>query len=70
MANNNQTDAEYLVSCMFWKSLSEYTPEELKEYYEEKAALDRFEYEREEKAIEEEEEYDPEEDEEYIDLPF
>ena len=32
------------------KPLSEYTPEELKEYYEEKAALDRMEYEREEQA--------------------
>lgn len=40
------------------KSLSEYTPEELQEYYEEKAALDRFEYEREEQAIEEDEEYE------------
>ena len=36
------------------KTYSEYTPEELEEYYEEKAALDRFEYEREEAAIEEE----------------
>jgi hypothetical protein len=43
MANNNQTDAEYLVSCMFWKSLSEYTPEELKEYYLEQQA--EYEYE-------------------------
>ena len=52
------------------KSIEEMTPEELKEYYEEKAALDRFEYEREEQAIEEDEEYDSEEDEEYVDLPF
>lgn len=59
MANNNQTDAEYLVSCMFWKSLSEYTPEELKEYYEEQNALDRMEEEMLERAIEKGEEYEP-----------
>lgn len=64
MTNNNQTDAEYLVSCMFWKSLSEYTPEELKEYYEEKQA----EIELEEKKIAEAE--DSEDEEEYVDLPF
>lgn len=57
-----QTDAEYLVSCMWIKSLSEYTPAELKEYYEEKAALDRFEYEREERAIEEDEDLDLEDE--------
>jgi hypothetical protein len=34
------------------KSLSEYTPEELKEYYEEQNALDRMEEEMLERAIE------------------
>lgn len=42
------------------KSLSEYTPEELKEYYEEKNALDRMEEELLERAIEKGEEYEPE----------
>ena len=42
------------------KSLSEYTPEELEEYYEEKNALDRMEEELLERAIEKGEEYEPE----------
>lgn len=42
------------------KSLSEYTPEELKEYYEEQQALDRMEEEMLERAIEKGEEYEPE----------
>jgi hypothetical protein len=58
MANNNQTDAEYLVSCMFWKPLSEYTPTELKEYYEEKQAEIEFE----EKKIAEAEDLDLEDE--------
>jgi hypothetical protein len=48
------------------KSLSEYTPEELKEYYEEKQA----EIELEEKKIAEAEAEDSEDEEEYVDLPF
>lgn len=60
------------------KSLSEYTPEELKEYYEEQNALNRMEEEMLERAIEKWEECEPEyygdenleEEEEYIDLPF
>lgn len=48
------------------KSLSEYTPEELKEYYEEKQA----EIELEEKKISEAEAEDSEDEEEYVDLPF
>lgn len=42
------------------KSLSEYTPEELEEYYREKDALDRMEEELLERAIEKGEEYEPE----------
>ena len=48
------------------KSLSEYTPEELKEYYEEKEALDRMEDEMIERAMEREaywEDLDPEDEE-------
>lgn len=44
----------------YTKPLSEYTPEELKEYYEEKDALDRMEEEMLERAIEKGEEYEPE----------
>lgn len=42
------------------KPLSEYTPEELEEYYREKDALDRMEEEMLERAIEKGEEYEPE----------
>ena len=42
------------------KNLSEYTPEELEEYYREKDALDRMEEEMIERAIEKGEEYEPE----------
>lgn len=42
------------------KTLEEMTPEELKEYYEEKDALDRMEEELLERAIEKGEEYEPE----------
>ncbi len=60
MKNNNQTDAEYLVSCMFWKSLSEYTPEELKEYYEDQQNEMLIEEELMKRAEEKWEEYEPE----------
>ena len=42
------------------KSLEKYTPEELREYYEEKDALDRMEEKMLERAIEKWEEYEPE----------
>ena len=42
------------------KSLSEYTPEELKEYYEEKQALDKMEQNLLNKSFTKGEEYEPE----------
>lgn len=59
MHDNKQTEAEFLASCML-KPLSQYTPEELKEYYEEKDALDRAEEEMLERAMQKDEEYEPE----------
>ena len=46
-----QTDTDFLIGCLL-KPLSEYTPAELKEYYEEKTALDRMEEEKLERIIE------------------
>lgn len=60
MANNNQTDTEYLVSCMWIKSLSEFTPEELKEYYEDQRNEELIDEELMRRAEERWEEYEPE----------
>lgn len=56
----NQSDTDYLVSCMFWKPLSEYTPEEREEYYEDQHNEMLIEEELMRRAEEKWEEYEPE----------
>lgn len=62
MHDSKQSEAEFLISCMWIKSLSEYTPKELKEYYEEKEALDRLEDVMLEEALEKDGECDPDDE--------
>lgn len=60
MHDSKQSEAEFLISCMWIKSLSEYTPSELKEYCEEKQALEKMEQNLLNKSFEKGNEYEPE----------